>query len=78
MIGIKGIDYLNTIWEMAINKGCKCKSDKYFAQDFLGEMRCNKCKTIIISQSEVNRMENNNLLPNPKISNKKLNNWFNN
>lgn len=78
MIGVKGIDYLNTIWEMAIKKGCKCESDKDFAQDFLGEMRCDKCKTIIIPQSEVNKMEKDNVLPTPKISNKKLNNWFNN
>lgn len=78
MIGIKGIDYLNMIWEMAIKKGCKCESDKDFAQDFLGEMRCDKCKTIIISQSEVNQMEMDNVLPTPKISNEKLNNWFNN
>ncbi|MFY0519347.1 hypothetical protein ACOMCU_16190 [Lysinibacillus sp. UGB7] len=78
MLGIKGIDYLNAIWEMAIKRGCKCKTNEDFVQDFLGEMSCGKCKTIIFSQSEVNRMEANNTLPTPKISNEKLNNWFNN
>lgn len=76
MLGVKGMAYLDTIWEMAVKRGCKCNEDKSFAQDFLGELRCDKCKTIIISQSEVNEMETNNILPTPNISNKKLNNWF--
>lgn len=76
MLGVKGMDYLNAIWEMAITRGCNCHTDKHFAQDFLGEMRCDKCNTTIISRSEVNEMETNNTLPTPNISNKKLNNWF--
>jgi hypothetical protein len=60
------------IWGIAIKKGCKCKTNEEFAQDFLGEMRCDKCKTIIISQSEVKKMETNNVLPTPKLSNEKV------
>lgn len=78
MIGIKGREYLDAIWELAIERGCKCQTDNNFAQDVLGEIRCSSCKTIIISQIEVDKMEANNILPKPKLSRKKLNNWFTN
>lgn len=76
MIGVKGMDYLNTIWEMASDKGCKCEADRYFVQDMLGAIRCDRCKNTIISQMEVNEMEINKVLPTPNISNERLNNWF--
>ncbi|WP_017728540.1 hypothetical protein [Halalkalibacterium ligniniphilum] len=78
MIGVKGIDYLDAVWEIANSRGCKCNTSEHFSQDFLGEMRCVKCKAIIISQSEVNEMEAKNMLPAPKITNEKLNDWFSN
>ena len=78
MIGIKGKDYLDFIWDMAIARGCNCNKNKYYEQDVLGEMRCDLCKTVIVSQSEINEMEKNHLLPTPNISNKKLTHWFDN
>lgn len=78
MLSIKGKDYLNAIWEMAAIKGCKCETDKDFAQDSLGAVKCDTCNTVVISQEEVDQMESDGVTPLPHITNKKLNNWFEN
>jgi len=76
MLGVKGMDYLDAVWKVASTKGCECETDRHFAQDMLGAVSCDKCENTIISQAEVNEMEFNNALPQPNISNEKLNNWF--
>lgn len=35
MLGVKGMAYLDAIWEMAIKRGCQCNTDEHFAKDFL-------------------------------------------
>lgn len=77
MMGVKGMEFLEAVWEKASLKGCKCNNDSDFAQDVLGAVRCDKCKDIIITQIEVNEMERNGELPTPNISVDKLENWFN-
>lgn len=76
MMGIKGIDFLDSVWTKAVEKGCVCGVDSYFAQDVLGAISCDKCEEKIYLQSEVNAMEVRGELPTPKISERKLNNWF--
>ncbi|MFS0815370.1 hypothetical protein ABC382_00180 [Lysinibacillus sp. 1P01SD] len=74
MIGIKGKNFLDAVWEIASERGCACETDDRFSQDCLGELRCDGCNNIIVSQSEVDDLEKNSLLPKPNISKDKLNN----
>lgn len=72
MIGIKGKDYLDAIWNIASDRGCSCQNDYAFSQDFLGMVKCERCGTIVVPQNEVDSMEENNELPEPNVSNKYL------
>lgn len=72
MIGIKGKDYLDAVWDIANSRGCSCENDYAFSQDVLGMVRCERCNTVVITQKEIDKMEDNNELPKPNITNKYL------
>lgn len=57
MMGMKGIDYLEEVWDMSIEIGCECRDDENFSQDVLGSISCDFCKKEIISQYQVDILE---------------------
>lgn len=63
MMGVKGLDFLDTVWEMAVNKGCSCGNDDKFSQDVLGAIRCTRCNEVLLNQKEVDDLEGRDLLP---------------
>ena len=75
-MGVKGKYFLDAVWDKAAKKGCLCESDIDFAQDVLGSVRCERCKSVILTQIEVDEMERKGMLPVPHISADKLSNWF--
>lgn len=62
IMSIKGIDYLNEVWDLAIEIGCECKDDDNFAQDCLGSVRCDHCKKKILTQYQVDVLEARELI----------------
>lgn len=68
MMGIKGMDYLNEVWDLAKSIGCKCKADDNFAQDVLGSVRCEHCNKEILTQYQVDVLEARELIESkPKV-----------
>lgn len=72
MMGVKGILFLDKIWEIARENGCRCGNDDNYAQDVLGAVMCQKCKKNVITQYQVDVLEEKGVLPKSNITNKYL------
>lgn len=57
LIGVKGKDFLDKYWDFAAEKGCPCETDNHFSQHFLGEVKCDRCNKIVLSQEEIDHTE---------------------
>lgn len=70
MMGVKGKDFLDAVWDMAVTRGCKCQetTEDNFDQDVLGAISCRVCYQNIFTQDEVDSLERSGQLPEPNIS----------
>lgn len=72
MMGIKGMDFLDDIWDISDSISCLCEKRDEFSvsQDVLGEMKCEKCNKVLIPQKQVDILENMGVVSTPKMSHK--------
>lgn len=54
---MKGKDFLDKYWDIATQKGCSCETDSHFSQHFLGTVQCDQCGTLVLSQEEIDHIE---------------------
>jgi len=57
MIDMSDEDFLDAIWEIATDVGCKCNSIGYFEQLDTGEVTCIECSEVVVSQNEAKELK---------------------